>query len=358
MAQYRMELAYWTWKLGLRLLNHEILRTRTAYMAYALNKWSCLEEKMRLIPLFAPDGHLQACRKPLSRDGVIEGRDLGNWCYSTLLKMLSHHFDPRRHPYNQIVNTWNDELNGDIVEAILGLVPFLHEPASSMINLRFPYLRREIFAHIRHFSRGSSPCSPAPKQPCCAISGGRRGSSSCPRSPVPKPIVTVPLHSTTNARRLRAPLHSLCVVHSTTNARRLRGSASFQAASTASTGCAILASTVAADDARGRAIDRLVATYQQSACGNGTSVQVAALSFMSFFDPPSMRFVRRRVDSSRFDNSTGLCSKLIPSYSSLLGRQMALFKDFLTSPPASPLIRSTLMSLHVIHCSHVVSALY
>ena len=51
MAQYRMELAYWTWKFGLRLLNHEILRTRTAYMAYALNKWSCLEEKMRLIPL-------------------------------------------------------------------------------------------------------------------------------------------------------------------------------------------------------------------------------------------------------------------------------------------------------------------
>ena len=144
----------------------------------------------------------------------------------------------------------------------------------------------------------------------------------------------------------------------TTNARRLLGSASFQAASTASTGCAILASTVAADDARGRAIDRLVATYQQSACGNGTSVQVAALSVMSFFDPPSMRFVRRRVDSSRFDNSTGLCSKLIPSYSSLLGRQMALFKDFLTSPPASPLIRSTLMSLHVIHCSHVVSELY
>ena len=83
---------------------------------------------MRLIPLFAPDGHLQACRKPLSRDGVIEGRDLGNWCYSTSLKMLSHHFDPRRHPYNQIVNTWNDETNGDIVEAILGLVPFLHDP--------------------------------------------------------------------------------------------------------------------------------------------------------------------------------------------------------------------------------------
>ena len=151
-AHYRTELAYWTWKFGLQELNHEILRTRTAYMAYALNKWSCLEEKMRLIPLFAPDGHLQACRKPLSRDGVIEGRDLGNWCYSTSLKMLSHHFDPRRHPYNQIVNTWNDELNGDIVEAILGLVPFLHEPASSMINLRFPYLRREIFAHIRHFS--------------------------------------------------------------------------------------------------------------------------------------------------------------------------------------------------------------
>ena len=115
-------------------------------MSYALNKWSCLEEKMHLVGLFAPEGPLQAYRKLLSYDGAINGQDLGNWTYSTSLKVLAHFFNPRLHPYTQIVTTWKDELNGDIIEAILGLVPFLRSPGSCTI--RAPEVRSVICRHL------------------------------------------------------------------------------------------------------------------------------------------------------------------------------------------------------------------
>ena len=115
-------------------------------MSYALNKWSCLEERMHLVCLFAPDGPLQAYRKLMSYDGAISGQDLGNWTYSTSLKVLAHHFDSRLHPYTQVVTTWNDELNGDIIEAILGLVPFLRSPGSCTI--RAPEVRSVICRHL------------------------------------------------------------------------------------------------------------------------------------------------------------------------------------------------------------------
>ena len=115
-------------------------------MSYALNKWSCLEERMHLVCLFAPDGPLQAYRKLLSYDGAINGQDFGNWTYSTSLKVLSHHFHSRLHPYSAIVTTWNDELNGDIIEAILGLVPFLRSPGSCTI--RAPEVRSAICRHL------------------------------------------------------------------------------------------------------------------------------------------------------------------------------------------------------------------
>ena len=58
---FNTEISYWTYQFRSRgwHVDDPVLH-RTAYMSYALNKWSCLEEKMHLVGLFAPDGPLQA----------------------------------------------------------------------------------------------------------------------------------------------------------------------------------------------------------------------------------------------------------------------------------------------------------
>ena len=88
----------------------------------------------------------------MSYDGVINNNDLGNWCYSVSLKLLAHHFDSRQYPYTEIATTWRKELNGDIIEAILGLVPFLRSPDSCTIGAKLPDMRSAILGHLTHCS--------------------------------------------------------------------------------------------------------------------------------------------------------------------------------------------------------------
>ena len=44
---FNHEISYWTYKFGSRgwSVDAQVLH-RTAYMSYALNKWSCLEERV------------------------------------------------------------------------------------------------------------------------------------------------------------------------------------------------------------------------------------------------------------------------------------------------------------------------
>ena len=100
--------------------------------------------------MFAPHGKLASFRKMMSYDGAIDGRDPGNWTYAVSLKAMSHHFSCHEHPYTEIVTTLNDETNGDVIEAILGLVPFFVTPYLATISPRLADYRSVIICNLRH----------------------------------------------------------------------------------------------------------------------------------------------------------------------------------------------------------------
>jgi hypothetical protein len=92
-----------------------------------------IESQEHLIEAFGPHGTMAPQRKALSHDGVIRGPagdyDPGNWIYAVMGRTLFLGLGPG-HPLKHY-DHHNDELLGDLFEAILGLASRVRDGSAS-----------------------------------------------------------------------------------------------------------------------------------------------------------------------------------------------------------------------------------
>ena len=118
-------LSYWQWRVSAlqgraQPGDCQAIAEQFARLEIATVRWHETDDRLRLIQLLMPHGQWQGLRKLLSYDGAIGGRDLGNYYYGASIHLFCKHLGGAdcRH---QILPHLNNERNGDIVEAILGL---------------------------------------------------------------------------------------------------------------------------------------------------------------------------------------------------------------------------------------------
>jgi hypothetical protein len=118
-------LSYWQWRVSAlqgraQPGDCQAIAEQFAWLEIATVRWHETDDRLRLIQALMPHGQWQGLRKLLSYDGAIGGRDLGNYYYGASIHLFCKHLggaDCRL----QTLPDLNNERNGDIVEAILGL---------------------------------------------------------------------------------------------------------------------------------------------------------------------------------------------------------------------------------------------
>jgi hypothetical protein len=118
-------LSYWQWRVGAlhggaQSADLGRIAELFAQLEIAMGRWQELDDRLPLIQALMPHGQWQGLRKMLSYDGAIGGRDLTNYVYGAGIQLFCKHLGGADWRLETLPHL-NNERNGDIVEAILGL---------------------------------------------------------------------------------------------------------------------------------------------------------------------------------------------------------------------------------------------
>ena len=118
-------LSYWQWRVGAlhgsaQSADLGRIAELFAELEIAMGRWQELDDRLPLIQALMPHGQWQGLRKLLSYDGAIGGRDLTNYVYGAGIQLFCKHLGGADWRLETLPHL-NNERNGDIVEAILGL---------------------------------------------------------------------------------------------------------------------------------------------------------------------------------------------------------------------------------------------
>ena len=118
-------LSYWQWRVSAlqgraQPGDCQAIAELFARLEIATVRWHETDDRLPLIQALMPHGQWQGLRKLLSYDGAIGGRDLGNYYYGASIHLFCKHLGGADWRL-QTLQGLNNEKNGDIVEAILGL---------------------------------------------------------------------------------------------------------------------------------------------------------------------------------------------------------------------------------------------